>query len=351
MTRTVVIIHPGALGDVLLSVPAIRYVRTQFPSHHLVLCANEPVARLLCECGEVDAWFSAEDRVLSLLFGGSTEPTGVPKEWLLSCDLAIGWIDDEGGCVASSLRKCGAKDVRVRSPFSIGLHARHQADRFLETLHGQSKEGLPPSRLSLPDRLRERALSYLYERRVRTDQPLVVVHPGSGSRHKCSSPKVFASAMHALQKDGASFLIVEGPADHESVGSLLAHVPVDLTLVQGIDLATLAGVLALSRLFIGHDSGITHLSALLGIQTVALFGPTEPERWAPRGNHIAVTRGDRCGCHSWDTVIQCRDKLCLSPAMDEFVETCQNRYRVVANPRIPSGCTLSQPTPCAKVAS
>ncbi|HNT87980.1 MAG TPA: glycosyltransferase family 9 protein, partial [Candidatus Hydrogenedentes bacterium] len=54
----------------------------------------------------------------------------------------------------------------------------------------------------------------------------------------------------------------------------------------------IAGILAGARLYIGNDSGITHLAAAVGCPTVAVFGPTDPTVWAPRGARVHVVAGD-----------------------------------------------------------
>lgn len=70
------------------------------------------------------------------------------------------------------------------------------------------------------------------------------------------------------------------------------------------DLAELASWLCSVRLYIGNDSGITHLAAVLGVPTLALFGPTDPEIWAPRGNHVRVLRHQPLAALSVDFVLQ-----------------------------------------------
>lgn len=57
------------------------------------------------------------------------------------------------------------------------------------------------------------------------------------------------------------------------------------------DLYDLACWLASARLYIGNDSGITHLAAAVGTPVVAIFGPTDPQVWAPRGKRVAVVSG------------------------------------------------------------
>ena len=69
-------VHPGALGDVLLAVPAMVRLRTRFPNHRLVLCAEDQIARLLLACRIIDAWTSVEGRDCADLFAGVDSATG-----------------------------------------------------------------------------------------------------------------------------------------------------------------------------------------------------------------------------------------------------------------------------------
>ena len=57
------------------------------------------------------------------------------------------------------------------------------------------------------------------------------------------------------------------------------------------DLYDLACWIRSARLYIGNDSGITHLAAAAGSRTIAIFGPTDPAIWAPRGQNVRVVRG------------------------------------------------------------
>jgi ADP-heptose:LPS heptosyltransferase len=351
MRRTIVIIHPGALGDILLAVPAMRRLRARFPRHQLVLCANGQVAQLLLECREIDAWLSVGGSACGELFGQSATATGELKDWLGQCDLAVAWMQDEAGTLAAVLQRAGAQDLRVQSPFSLELRSWHQSDRFVEVLREPADDSLPPVPLAVPDHLLKRGQACLEERGVRTDQPLVLVHPGSGSRHKCVRPEILVAVMDHLREEGAFPVVLEGPADQDAVTSLIARCSARPTVLRGLELCALAGSLAHMRLFIGHDSGITHLSALLGLQTVALFGPTDPGRWAPRGHHVTVVGGTPCTCRSWDTVMHCTEKPCLQLSVEEIAAACRMQRLEDANPRNPSRSALSPPTPYAKVAS
>src|SRR5262249_10732046 len=154
------------------------------------------------------------------------------------------------------------------------------------------------------------------------ERPLAMIHPGSGSPHKCVRPEIVASVVEGLQAHGMEPLLLEGPADHETVERLLVQLARRPLLLRALPLRVLAGILSKVELFVGHDSGITHLSAFVGTPTVTVFGPTDPERWAPRGSAVTVLQGKPCGCASWDAVKTCAEKPCLDLSSAVIIDAC-----------------------------
>ena len=114
MARTVLIIHPGALGDILLALPAIRSIRNSFPRHDVVLLAQASAARLLLSCKEVDQIEFTEGSVLTSLTAGMNVYEEVPP-WLLHCDLAIAWVNDVQGGLQATFSQFGIPHL-VTSP-------------------------------------------------------------------------------------------------------------------------------------------------------------------------------------------------------------------------------------------
>jgi heptosyltransferase-3 len=325
-------IHPGGLGDVLLTVPAMVRLRTRFPNHWLMLCAEDQVARLLLACRIIDEWTSVQGRNCTDLFAGAESSTGQVQTWLEDCDLAIGWMQDLDGKLSETLKAVGVREVIVRSPFSADIRATHQRDRFLETINETPSDDEGDVLLTVTEHLLHLGRACLEAAGLSTGQSLVVIHPGSGSVHKCVAPVTLASVVIAVQASGAIPVVLEGPADREPVERLLT-LRVDSPIVlKGIDLQTVAGVLAQARLFVGQDSGITHLAGLMGLRLVALFGPTDPARWAPRGAHVTVVQGAPCFCRSWDEVSQCQEKPCLDVRQDDLVARCLGRLKEAAVP-------------------
>ena len=340
-------IHPGGLGDVLLAVPAMARLRTRFPQHRLVLCAEDQVARLLFACRIIDEWTSVQGRACADLFGGTDSATGQVQAWLQDCDLAIGWMGDLDGKVSETLKTVGVGQVIVRSPFSTAIRATHQCDRFLEVINEAPSDDEGDVLLAVTEPLLHLGRASLESAGLAIGQPLVVIHPGSGSAHKCVAPEILASIVVALQISGATPVILEGPADREPVEGLLQLCVSPPIVLKGLDVLTVAGVLAQARLFVGHDSGVTHMAGLMGVSTVALFGPTDPARWAPRGAHVTVVQGTPCLCQSWGDVSRCEKKPCLAMPQDHFVALCLAHLKHAAiRQRIPSGCLVTDYPVC-----
>lgn len=347
MTRTIVMIHPGGLGDVLLAVPAMTRLRTRFPKHRLLLCAEDQVSRLLLACGIIDDWISVQGRVCADLFAGANSATGQVRRWLQDCDLAIGWMEDLDGKLSATLKAAGVRQVIVTSPFSTAIQATDQRDRFLEAINEAPSDDKGDVLLTVTEPLLHLGRACLEATGFSIGRPLVVIHPGSGSAHKCVAPEILASLVIALEISGVTPVILEGPADREPVERFLKSCVNPPIILKGLNLLTVAGVLAQARLFVGQDSGVTHMAGLIGVRTVALFGPTDPARWAPRGVHVTVVQGAPCLCQSWNDVTRCEEKPCLKMPQDHLVALCLTHLKEAeVRLRIPSGCLVTDYTVC-----
>ncbi len=117
----------------------------------------------------------------------------------------------------------------------------------------------------------------------------VVIHPFSGSSRKNWPLNRYRELAQRLP------LPVEWTASPDEI-LLEAH--------HFADLGQLAVWLLEARIYVGNDSGITHLAAALGVPTLALFGPTDPAIWAPRGSHVRVLRHQPLDTLSVDSVLR-----------------------------------------------
>ncbi|MBI4401055.1 MAG: glycosyltransferase family 9 protein [Nitrospirae bacterium] len=325
MARTILIVHPGALGDVLLALPSIRAVQAGFPTHALGLVAGTEVGSLLHACAEIDTVFPLETGALAELLAGPESVEPVLRGWLRRCDLAVCWMKDSDGKLHAALRELGAGRVIVRSPVSSDCEAVHQVDRFLETVSDVVPVRAFERGLRLPHSILAGGKSRLAGLGVFRNQSLVAIHPGSGSRHKCCEPALFAALAEWCRANDLLPLLLGGPADDEMIARVSELCKPQPLILQRLDLHSIAGGLAWADLFVGHDSGLTHLAAALLRPTVALFGPTESRRWAPRGPHVTILTGDPCRCQGqgWRAVQACTEKPCLQVPIERLTGACR----------------------------
>lgn len=317
--RTLWIIHLGSLGDCLLALPAIRAVRASFVQHRIVFHAQEPAGRLLHSCGEVDQFVPIHGSMLSSLLAGGEAVNPETRAALLSCDIAVAWMNDVHGELAATFARFGVRSV-VRSPHRIECEVLHQSDRFLETVKSIVSVPEMSCGLSLPSEIMFKADARLRQLGIIKDEPLLIIHPGSGSLDKCVAPTLLADVVQWYRDRNMTPLIVGGPADNERVRQLQRKCADQILVLSTSDLQLMAGILARADLFIGHDSALTHLAAALSVNTVALFGPTHGDRWAPRGSHVRVVTGAPCHCQGWDAVRSCVERRCLQIPLAQIIE-------------------------------
>ncbi|MGH2460429.1 MAG: glycosyltransferase family 9 protein, partial [Chloroflexota bacterium] len=137
--------------------------------------------------------------------------------------------------------------------------------------------------------------------------PLVVLHPGAGGRHKRWPAARFAALADRFAELGFAIAITQGPADDDAVEAVRSQTRLACPdLLAGLSLDQLAKALAGASLFVGNDSGITHLAALLEVPTVAIFGPFDPAYWAPIGPRVQVIDAGQACPHRSDPREGCR---------------------------------------------
>ena len=319
----VLVVHPGALGDVLLARPVLHALHHQFSRHEIALLAGNAVGTLLRDAGEVDRVFPLESTYLSELFAGQDSLCAPFKGWLSNCDKAVGWLRDADAAVVRTLRAAGVQSINLRSSSSPDCFAEHQSDRYLESVEIAEVGRLHNRPLILSPTVMEEAQQILMSLNWDSRSPLVVIHPGSGSPHKCVEAWRLAEVIQWFIEVGMTPMLLEGPADREPCARVLSALRTPVPVIRGLNLSKSAAVIAQAALYLGHDSGVTHLAAALAIPTVACFGPTNPRRWAPLGPTVSVVSGDPCACSTWSDVASCHERVCLQIAPEGIIAACR----------------------------
>ena len=307
----------------LLARPALNLLRRQFPQHEMALLVGAAVGSVLRDGGETDRVLPLELTYLTELFAGSDSVHPAFRTWLNTCDFAVGWLQDTERAVLNTLRTLGVHRLCVQSPSSSDLLSEHQAARYLEVLDATVVSRVKNQPLILLPSVRERGRQILYRLNRSHQQRLVVIHPGSGSVHKCMEASRFATVIEWLSSEGTFPVLLEGPSDEESVGQVLRSLRMTVPVLRDLDLSMAAAVLSHAELYLGHDSGMTHLAAALSIPTIACFGPTNPRRWAPLGRTVSILTGTPCSCPDWSRVERCQERICLHISPERIIEVCR----------------------------
>ncbi|HEY6548414.1 MAG TPA: glycosyltransferase family 9 protein [Vicinamibacteria bacterium] len=140
----------------------------------------------------------------------------------------------------------------------------------------------------------------------------LALHPGSGSARKNWPAERFVTLAGRLARDRPC-LVIEGPADE---GVTLPFHASRAVFARGLPLRALGGLLARAGLYVGNDSGVTHLAAAFGAPTLALFGPTDPQIWSPLGPRVRVVRAPQGRLETLEVAAVQREAGMLSGVSD-----------------------------------
>jgi heptosyltransferase III len=224
------------------------------------------------------------------LLGGQSPPRGEPEGVV---GAAVAWCSDPDGVLEANLTRLVTERVLIAPSRPPTDRPMHVADHLVDTLRPldvNPEDGAATVRLDIAEPLAVTAADVL-RRLGPAGRRFIAVHPGSGSPRKNWPPEPLALLLERLPAaTGATPLLVAGPADDEAVSRLLACLSQPLPILRHVPLPVLAAVLGQADAYLGNDSGPTHLAAILGRPTLALFGPTDPALWAPRGPRVRILR-------------------------------------------------------------
>jgi heptosyltransferase-3 len=295
MGKRFLILRPGAIGDTLLAFPVLRALRAQYTHPRITFVGNASVLPLALAFGVAEEVSDYEHVQWSELF--STRGIHVPalQDLLQRIDSAICWLHDPEGLVEHNLRMAGVRRVIV-------AHGRPQGNLHVIEYLAQTIGLSRPVEIRTPFTLPGSGATY--------PDKTVAIHPGSGGTNKCWPARHFAAIIEWLWNltgQVYSVLLLSGPADSERIRDLLSWLappePALLKVIVNAPLLAVAHQLQRCSCYLGNDSGITHLAAMLGVPTIALFGPSDPATWRPVGPEVIVIRKAALEQLSIDTVM------------------------------------------------
>lgn len=285
----ILVIRGGALGDFILTMPALRLLRENFPGARLEILGYKHIISLAEGRFYADATRSIEYGPVAAFFARNATLDPELSEYFAGFQQIVSYLFDPDGIFEANLRRAGAKNILYAfRKLDDSDHAAHQLARPLEKLALYLEDAA--ARIHPSEEDRTAAAAFLG---AAAAHPLIALHPGSGGARKnwpIAHWLELASRLSAARPT-ARFILIGGEADEAQLAAFLAgwDGPPAL-LARSLPLPELAAILERCRLYLGHDTGISHLAAAVGTPCVLLFGPTDPDVWRPANKQVTALR-------------------------------------------------------------
>jgi heptosyltransferase-2 len=273
----ILVIRGGAIGDFILTLPAIAALRRQFPRAWLEVLGYPHIVQLAVAGGLVDRAQFIEARPLAGFFARQGELEEDMGHYFSEFDLIVSYLYDPDEIFRSNVGRC------TPAPFIAGPHRPDEKGK----LHAAKVYLQPLERLAIFDADPVPRLSLRHQPEALNSLALM---PGSGSPRKNWPESNWADLLQFLiNQTPLDLLLVGAEAEAERLQRLAAALPpARFRLAQSLPLPELGGLLQGCAGFIGHDSGISHLAAALGLPGIVLWGDTVAEVWRPPSPKVAV---------------------------------------------------------------
>ena len=284
----ILVIRGGAIGDFILTLPALKALRDTHPQAHIEILGYKHIAVLAENRFYAQAVRSIEYGPLARFFARNSELPAELADYFAAFNLIVSYLYDPDRIFETNLRRCGVENL-ICGPARIVKYAGHAARQLARPIGELGITVLDFAERIFPSiEDREFARQFL----ASVPQPIIAIHPGSGSHEKNWSLKKWIGLFSGGSRftDFERLVVISGEADETQIDQLEQEwINRDIRFAKNLPLPRLAAVLERST-FVGHDSGISHLAAAAGANCILLFGPTDPDVWAPKNENVRVLR-------------------------------------------------------------
>jgi ADP-heptose:LPS heptosyltransferase len=235
------------------------------------------------------------------------------------------WMGSQQSTFIEELYSVSQGRARV-FPFQPPSMSMHQADYYLACVVGNPSRAAAFQEIPLNPEAVAWAERYWQQHEL-IDKPVLALAPGSGAREK-NWPDAFFRLVADWwrQRTSGTIVVVLGPVEEER--------GIERPLTEGaiaarhLSLSRLAALLARADLYLGNDSGVSHLAAALNVVSVVLFGPSNVKQWVPRGKSVTVLSQEvECTPCAVSVMKKCAHRTCLTTLKPEYV--CRELDRLV----------------------
>jgi ADP-heptose:LPS heptosyltransferase len=281
----ILILFPGSLGDFCCVLPALQSLcHPSVGKGNLVaqpeLLAIAQLLPFICQT------LSLDGRGIAKLFSPPPVAKEELSEYFATPSLVVSWFGHARPEIAANLDLLAPGQVRSFAFFS-GQEECHASAYYLGCV-GVTELRCPS--LVLREQDRAWVARYWAIRGWSVSSRVLVLHPGSGGKRKRWAVEGFATVARWWQgRRRGKVLILLGPAEEqeESYWRQVGEVEKNLAVLQ------VAALLSRADLYLGNDSGVSHLAGAVGARGAVVFGPTQPSQWRPVGGALLVVHNVR----------------------------------------------------------
>jgi len=293
LRRNVLIFHAGALGDFVLTWPLVTALGRLYPQSRIIAVTHASKGALAEFALHVES-HDVEQGWHALFTLGEMLPAR-PAQMIESAHAIYTFM-------------AGEEQFARLAPHAqlISLRSTPPADyRYHATQFLLEQLALSPAVKSAVEQML-RSFNLRGVGTGRSHDGDVIVHPGSGSREKCWPLERFVMLIRKLRRAKKDVRVIIGEVEIERFGpdqiAALEHAA-GAPVRRPATYVALFNEMRTASLFIGNDSGPTHLAGVMGLPTVALFGPTSPAVWKPMGPRVSVVQRDKLDAISVEDVM------------------------------------------------
>ena len=282
---SILVIRGGAIGDFILTLPVLAALRSAFPRTRLEVLGYPHIAQLATFGGLADEVRSIEAAALAGFFARDGRLDEALQTYFSGFAIIISYLYDPDCIFQSNIARC-SKAQFIAGPHrpneNTALPATRAFLRPLERLAIFEADPVP----RLPNE------TLCLERCSPSASLLLAVHPGSGSERKNWPEEKWAELLREIiRRASLQLLLVGGEAEGERLPRLTKVLPADrVQIAYNLPLPKLAERLAQCDCFVGHDSGIAHLAAAIGLPVLALWGDSTESVWRPQGEKVFILK-------------------------------------------------------------
>ena len=299
LRRNILLFHQGALGDFVLTWPVAMALARIHPQSRTFYVTHSRKGKLAERAIGVES-ADAEAGWHGLFGDGSTPLADLPARLLAGAHSIVSFVSAPGGAFVQNVERLAPEaNVLTVQPTPPEGFDRHATEYQLEQL-----KDWPAAQAAA-----EQILRSIQSRGVGATRPAspagVIVHPGSGSPAKNWPAERFLELIARLRAGGETVRVLMGEVEDERwPKELIARFADAATIVRPQSYVELMNELLAARAFVGNDSGPGHLSGILGVPSLVLFGPTSPARWKPLGPRVSALQADPLDSLAVDQVIR-----------------------------------------------